>query len=65
VGVVENIEAVRRFYAAGPGPAEDDRERLGYAASTIVWHVPGDNRISGEYRGAHVFRMRDAMIVEA
>jgi ketosteroid isomerase-like protein len=50
VGVAENIEAVRRFYAAGL--AEDDRERVGYAAPTIVWHVPGDNRISGEYRGA-------------
>ena len=49
MGVTENIATVRRFYAAGP--AEDDRERAGFAARDIVWHVPGANRISGEYRG--------------
>ena len=36
-----NIEAVRRFYTA-------ERE---LAAPDIVWHVPGHNPVSGEYRG--------------
>jgi len=51
MGVAENIDTVRRFYAAGP--ATDDAERAGFASPDIVWHVPGANRISGEYRGAH------------
>ncbi len=46
----ENIAAVRRFYEAGP--ADDDRDRGQFASRDIVWHVPGDNRVSGEYRGA-------------
>jgi ketosteroid isomerase-like protein len=50
LGVAENIAAVRRFYEAGP--ADDDRERVPLASPGIVWHVPGDNRVSGEYRGA-------------
>lgn len=49
MGVAENIETVRRFYAAGP--AADDSERAGLASPDIVWHVPGANRISGEYQG--------------
>jgi uncharacterized protein len=36
-----NIEAVRGFYQS---------ERA-YAAPDIVWHVPGHNPVSGEYRG--------------
>lgn len=47
MGVAENIETVRRFYAAGP--ADDDRARLAFASTEIVWHVPGENRISGPY----------------
>jgi uncharacterized protein len=50
LGVAENIAAVRRFYEAGP--AGDDRNRVEFASRDIVWHVPGDNRVSGEYRGA-------------
>jgi ketosteroid isomerase-like protein len=50
VGVAENIETVRRFYAAGP--ADDDADRTPLASPDIVWHVPGANRVSGEYRGA-------------
>lgn len=49
MGVAENIETVRRFYAAGP--PEDDRERAAFAAAGVVWHVPGANPVSGEYRG--------------
>jgi ketosteroid isomerase-like protein len=50
-----NIETVRRFYAAGP--SIHDSERFGFASPDIVWHVPGANRISGEYRTAQaVFR---------
>jgi hypothetical protein len=36
-----NIAAVRAFY----------RQEQEYAASDIVWHVPGHNPVSGEYRG--------------
>jgi ketosteroid isomerase-like protein len=50
LGVAENVATVRRFYAAGP--ADDDHARTGFAAEDIVWHVPGTNRVSGEYRGA-------------
>jgi ketosteroid isomerase-like protein len=49
MGVAENIATVRQFYAAGP--ADDDAARLGYASPDIVWHVPGANRVSGDYRG--------------
>ena len=50
MGVAENMATVRRFYAAGP--AADDHDRYPFASPDIVWHVPGDNRVSGEYRGA-------------
>ena len=50
MGVAENIETVRRFYAAGP--ADDDGFRTPLASPDIVWHVPGANRVSGTYRGA-------------
>jgi ketosteroid isomerase-like protein len=43
------IETVRRFYAAGP--SADDSERRGFFAEDAVWHVPGDNPVSGAYRG--------------
>jgi ketosteroid isomerase-like protein len=56
MGVPDNIATVRRFYAAGP--ADDDTARYAYASPDIVWHVPGANRVSGEYRGAEaVFRL--------
>ena len=59
MGVSENIATVRRFYAAGP--SDDDAARFEFASPDIVWHVPGVNRISGEYRGADaVFRSMPA-----
>jgi ketosteroid isomerase-like protein len=54
MGVGESIAAVRRFYAVGR--ADDDSGRPAFASPDIVWHVPGANRVSGEYRGlAEVF----------
>lgn len=54
MGVAENIELVRRFYAAGP--ADDDAKRSEFAVPDVVWHVPGDNRVAGRYQGyAEVF----------
>lgn len=50
MGVDENIETVRRFYGAGAGAA-DDSERYPYADPGIVWHVPGDNHVSGRHEG--------------
>ena len=39
-----NIEIVRRFYTG------DEAERA-HIAQNIVWHVPGHNPVSGDYRG--------------
>jgi hypothetical protein len=39
-----NIEAARRMYSG------DEAERTSIAPD-IVWHVPGHNPVSGEYRG--------------
>ncbi len=50
MGVTDNIATVRSFYAAGP--ADDDAARSAFASPDIVWHVPGGNRVSGDYRGA-------------
>jgi ketosteroid isomerase-like protein len=47
--VAANIQTVRRFYDAGP--ADDDQRRLAFASPDVVWHVPGENRISGRYAG--------------
>ncbi len=59
MSVADNIESVRRFYAAGP--ADDDAARLAFASPDIVWHVPGANRVSGDYRGLdQVFRVMGA-----
>jgi ketosteroid isomerase-like protein len=41
---IRNIETVRRMYAG------DDTERANISRS-IVWHVPGHNPVSGDYRG--------------
>ena len=41
---IRNIEIVRRMYAG-------DREEQRQIAPEIVWHVPGHNPVSGEYRG--------------
>jgi ketosteroid isomerase-like protein len=41
----QNIEVVRRFYAA-------EQER---AAPDIVWHVPGHNPVSGVYSGRNEY----------
>jgi ketosteroid isomerase-like protein len=55
MGVTEHIDKVRAFYSAGPSADDADRER--FASPDIVWHVPGQNRISGPYAGiAAVFR---------
>jgi ketosteroid isomerase-like protein len=51
MGVQENVASVRRFYAAGP--PDDDRDRARFASPDVVWHVPGDNPVSGPYRGQH------------
>jgi hypothetical protein len=50
VSVEGNIETVRRFYSAGP--ADDDRDRVPFFAPDAVWHVPGENPVSGSYIGA-------------
>jgi ketosteroid isomerase-like protein len=39
-----NIESARRMYAS------DEAERANIAPD-IVWHVPGHNPVSGDYRG--------------
>ena len=49
MGVRENIEAIRRFYAAGP--ADDDAARAAMFGPDAIWHVPGENPVSGDYRG--------------
>lgn len=62
MGVAENIETVRRFYDAGP--SIDDTERVALASPDIVWHVPGDNRVSGAYVGEDaVFRQMSARML--
>lgn len=49
VTVADNIAAVRRFYASGP--ADDDSVRHPFTLPGIVWHVPGENPVSGRYEG--------------
>jgi ketosteroid isomerase-like protein len=49
MGHPERIALVRRFYAAGP--ADDDSARSEFAEPDIVWHVPGENPVSGRYQG--------------
>jgi ketosteroid isomerase-like protein len=49
MGVAENIQTARRFYAAGPSDADEQREQL--LAPEAVWHVPGENPVSGAYKG--------------
>jgi uncharacterized protein len=49
MGCADNIAVVRRFYEAGP--PDNDSERYRFAAVNIVWHVPGDNPVSGSYHG--------------
>src|SRR3989337_467996 len=39
-----NIEAVQRMYRG-------ESEEFATIAQDIVWHVPGHNPVSGEYRG--------------
>lgn len=45
--VLERLHAAQREFYGGGG-AEPLREVL---ADDIVWHIPGDNAIAGEYRG--------------
>jgi ketosteroid isomerase-like protein len=49
MGNKENIDTVRRFYAAGP--SDDDTERAPFLADDAVWNVPGRNVVSGRYEG--------------
>ena len=47
IAVLERLHAAQRAFYAG-GAAEPLRDVL---AEDIVWRVPGDNAIAGEYRG--------------
>ncbi len=49
MGTKENVDLVRRFYAAGP--ADDDSSRADFAVPDVVWHVPGASAVSGRYEG--------------
>jgi uncharacterized protein len=61
VSVQDNIDAVRRFYAAGP--TDDDPGRDSFAVDDVVWHVPGNNKVSGRYQGhAEVFTSTAALM---
>jgi ketosteroid isomerase-like protein len=48
---LRNIEAVRKMYSG------DESERA-IIAPEIVWHVPGHNPVSGEYRGIEAYTER-------
>ena len=54
MSVARNVETIRRFY--GAGPADDDSARVPFFAPDVVWHVPGENPVSGPYRGAAAIR---------
>ncbi len=45
----ENVDLVREFYRAGP--SDDDASRSRFAVPEVVWHVPGDNPVSGRFVG--------------
>jgi ketosteroid isomerase-like protein len=49
MGEAENIERVMRFYRAGPADRDEQREQ--FFAADAVWHVPGANQVSGDYKG--------------
>jgi uncharacterized protein len=48
MGVAENVALVHRFYALG---ALNDPARAPMFAPDAVWYVPGNNPVSGAYRG--------------
>jgi ketosteroid isomerase-like protein len=48
MGVAENVALVHRFYALG---ALNDPKRAPMFAPDAVWYVPGNNPVSGPYRG--------------
>lgn len=54
MSVEQNIETIRRFYEAGP--IDDDSARTSFFAPQAVWHVPGQNPVSGPYRGPEAIR---------
>lgn len=54
MSVARHIETIRRFYRAGP--ADDDANRIPFFAPDVVWHVPGDNPVSGPYHGPDAIR---------
>ena len=54
MGSAENMEQVWRFY--GAGPSDNDSERAEFFAPEAVWHVPGNNPVSGNYYGPEEIR---------
>ena len=48
MGVAENVALVYRFYQLG---ALNDPARAPMFAPDAVWYVPGNNPVSGAYRG--------------
>ena len=58
MSVGRNIATIREFYAAGP--AADDADRVPFFAPDVVWHVPGNNPVSGPYRGPEAIRTKMA-----
>jgi len=48
---LRNLDIVRRMYTG------DDTERRTIAPD-IIWHVPGHNPVSGEYRGFDAYTQR-------
>jgi ketosteroid isomerase-like protein len=62
LGVAENIDTVRRFYRAGA--ADDDTMREQFFAPDAVWHVPGNNPVSGPYHGVDEIRHEMARRME-
>jgi SnoaL-like domain len=63
VGAVQdrNVEAVTAFYASGP--AATDEERRSFFASDFIWHVPGDNPVSGPYGPGDYFDVMPARML--
>ena len=49
MGVAENVAQVRRFYSLGA--AANYPQRAPMFAPDAVWHVPGNNPVSGSYHG--------------
>ncbi|MEX2547651.1 MAG: hypothetical protein WD830_07655 [Chloroflexota bacterium] len=46
---IELVQRFYRFYASRPPDRDQVREQS--FAPDAIWHVPGDNPVSGDYRG--------------